>query len=147
MPLKEILFQAATVPWKLTVCPVVVATKTRAPVPVFTKFVAGVAMLPATFNCEVEAAKVKVITASRAPSPAPVAKLRQVTVVVVGMVTVNVLVPTLLLTSNITSSTAVGTLAPLAPPDVALQLVVLVVFQVPVPPTQYLSAISQPWVD
>lgn len=37
-------------------------------------------------------------------------------------------------------SAAVGTLAPVAPPDVALQLVVLDVFQVPVPPTQYLFA-------
>jgi hypothetical protein len=40
-----------------------------------------------------------------------------------------------------TSSAAVGTLAPLAPPEVADQTVVLVVFHVPVPPTQYLSAI------
>ena len=42
--------------------------------------------------------------------------------------------------SKKTLSDTVGTLAPLAPPLVALQLVVLVVFQVPVPPTQYLSA-------
>jgi hypothetical protein len=43
--------------------------------------------------------------------------------------------------SKNTSSADVGTLAPPAPPLVALQLVVLDVFQVPVPPTQYLSAI------
>jgi hypothetical protein len=43
--------------------------------------------------------------------------------------------------SKKTLSATVGTLAPLAPPLLALQLVVLVVFHVPVPPTQYLSAI------
>lgn len=35
----------------------------------------------------------------------------------------------------------VGTDAPLAPPEDADQFVVLLVFQVPVPPTQYLFAI------
>jgi hypothetical protein len=44
---------------------------------------------------------------------------------------------------TITASTAVGTLAPPPPPDVALQLVVLLASQVPEPPTQYLSAIIQ----
>ncbi len=39
------------------------------------------------------------------------------------------------------SSTAVGADAPLAPPDDADQLAVLLVFQVPAPPTQYLFAI------
>jgi hypothetical protein len=43
--------------------------------------------------------------------------------------------------SKKTLSATVGTLAPLGPPLLALQLVVLVVFHVPVPPTQYLSAI------
>jgi hypothetical protein len=38
--------------------------------------------------------------------------------------------------SKTTSSAAVGTLAPAVPPDVADHLVVLVVFHVPVPPTQ-----------
>ena len=42
--------------------------------------------------------------------------------------------------SNITLSAAVGTLAPPEPLDVVDQLVVLVVFHVPVPPRQYLSA-------
>ena len=46
--------------------------------------------------------------------------------------------------SKNTSSTMVGTLAPLAPPVVALQLVVDDVFQVPAPPTQYLLAITGP---
>jgi hypothetical protein len=41
----------------------------------------------------------------------------------------------------ITLSAAVGTDAPAAPPDVADQFVVDEVFQVPVPPRQYLSAI------
>ena len=43
--------------------------------------------------------------------------------------------------SKKTQSATVGTLAPLGPPLLVLQLVVLVVFHVPVPPTQYLSAI------
>lgn len=38
--------------------------------------------------------------------------------------------------SKITLSTDVGADAPLAPPDVADQFMVLEVFQVPVPPTQ-----------
>jgi hypothetical protein len=47
------------------------------------------------------------------------------------------------LLSKNTLSAAVGTDAPLAPPDVADQLVVVVLSQVPVPPTQYLLAITQ----
>jgi hypothetical protein len=46
-----------------------------------------------------------------------------------------------LLVSIITSSDAVGTDAPLAPPDVADQLVVEEASHVPFPPTQYLEAI------
>ncbi len=38
-----------------------------------------------------------------------------------------------------TSSNTVGMEAPTAPPDVVLQLLTLEVFQVPVPPTQYLT--------
>ena len=41
-------------------------------------------------------------------------------------------------------SAAVGTDAPGAPPDVADQFAVLEVFQVPEPPTQYLSAMFTP---
>jgi hypothetical protein len=43
-----------------------------------------------------------------------------------------------------TSSPDPGTLAPLGPPDVVDQLAILVVSQVPVPPTQYLSATVTP---
>jgi hypothetical protein len=43
--------------------------------------------------------------------------------------------------SIITASAAVGTEAPLEPPEAVDQLVVDDVFQVPVPPTQYLLAI------
>jgi hypothetical protein len=43
-----------------------------------------------------------------------------------------------------TSSVAVGAVAPAAPPEVAAQCVV-VVSQVPVPPTQYLDAIKNPY--
>ena len=42
-----------------------------------------------------------------------------------------------------TASAAVGTDAPPAPPEAVDQLTVLVAFQVPVPPTQYLFAIIQ----
>jgi hypothetical protein len=44
----------------------------------------------------------------------------------------------------ITSSALVGTEAPPAPPEVADQFVVLVEFQVPEPPTQYLVAMLTP---
>ena len=47
------------------------------------------------------------------------------------------------LESKIASSAVVGAEAPLAPPDVADQFVVLLASQVPVPPTQYLAAILQ----
>ena len=46
--------------------------------------------------------------------------------------------------SKNTESAAVGTDAPLAPPEDADQLVVDEVFHVPVPPTQYLFAIITP---
>ena len=44
--------------------------------------------------------------------------------------------------SKNTESDAVGTAAPLEPPEEADQFVVDDVFQVPVPPTQYLFAIN-----
>jgi hypothetical protein len=43
--------------------------------------------------------------------------------------------------SNITLSAEVGTDAPLGPPELEDQTDVELLFQVPVPPTQYLSAI------
>jgi hypothetical protein len=60
---------------------------------------------------------------------------------------VNVTVPVPERLSNITSSAIVGTDAPPAPPEVADQFVVDVVFQVPVPPRQYLSAICNPYAS
>jgi hypothetical protein len=51
-------------------------------------------------------------------------------------VTLIVTVPVPELASNITSSATVGKEAPEAPPDVADQFVVKVLFQVPEPPTQ-----------
>jgi hypothetical protein len=50
------------------------------------------------------------------------------------------------LASKKTSSTAVGALAPPAPPVVADQFVVLVLSQVPVPPTQKRLGIFSPSV-
>ena len=50
----------------------------------------------------------------------------------------------LLLLLIITSSTIVGAEAPPAPPEVADQFVVLLVSQVPEPPTQYLVAMLTP---
>jgi hypothetical protein len=55
---------------------------------------------------------------------------------VFAIVTVNAPVPTFELALKNTLSDAVGTDAPLAPPDDADQLAVLVLSQVPVPPTQ-----------
>jgi hypothetical protein len=53
-----------------------------------------------------------------------------------AIVTVKAPVPVFELASKNTLSAAVGTDAPVAPPDESDQLVVLVLFQVPVPPTQ-----------
>jgi hypothetical protein len=53
-----------------------------------------------------------------------------------AIVTVNAVVPTFEFASKNTLSAAVGTEAPPAPPDVADQLVVLVLSQVPVPRIQ-----------
>jgi len=54
---------------------------------------------------------------------------------------VNEPVPTFELASKYTSSEVVGAEAPLAPPELVDQLVVDELVQLPVPPTQYLSAI------
>lgn len=62
--------------------------------------------------------------------------------VVLVAVTVNAVVPVLELASKNTLSTDVGAEAPAPAPDDIAQFVVEVEFQVPVPPTQYLSAIS-----
>ena len=58
-----------------------------------------------------------------------------------SMVTVYAVDGELLALLKVTVSADVGALAPLAPPEEALQLVVVVLFHVPDPPTQYLSAI------
>ena len=57
---------------------------------------------------------------------------------------VNVTVPVPEFPSNCGVSPAIGTDAPPAPPDVADQFAVLVLSQLPVPPTQYLFAIRSP---
>ena len=62
--------------------------------------------------------------------------------VVLVAVTVNAVVPVLELASKNTLSTDVGAEAPALAPDDIAQFVVEVEFQVPVPPTQYLLAIS-----
>jgi hypothetical protein len=63
-------------------------------------------------------------------------------VALLPIVKVNGLVPVFELASKKTSSTEVGAVAPLAPPEEADQLVVDELVHVPVPPTQYLFAIS-----
>ena len=84
---------------------------------------------------------------------APLVTVATVTVLVKEVIIENDAVPTkllprvttyavaLLALSKNTLSTDVGTLAPLAPPEEALQCVVSLEFHVPAPPTQYLSAI------
>jgi hypothetical protein len=89
-------------------------------------------ILPATLS-------VGVVPSANVTVPAETVKLRQASAPV--MVTVKV-PPELL--SKITLSAAVGTAATVLPPLVVRQFVVRVVFQVPVPPTQYLSAMATP---
>jgi hypothetical protein len=69
-----------------------------------------------------------------AKSPATLVKLKVAHVIVVAAAVVTVTTPEF--KSNIALSTDVGTDAPLAPPEVADQLAVLVVSHVAVPPTQ-----------
>jgi len=129
------MFDAQLVPLKSTVLPVATAVKLVFPVYVRVKFVAGKRKLPYML---IEVVPAIVIT----PSTAVASKSKQFAVAV-AKVTVKAAVPVFELASKNTLSTRVGTVAPLAPPDEADQLVVLVPFQVPVPPTQYLFAITQ----
>ena len=76
------------------------------------------------------------------PSTADASKSAH-TAATVAIVTVKAPVPVLELASKNTLSADVGTDAPVAPPDEADQFAVFVPFQVPVPPTQYLLAITQ----
>jgi len=115
-------------PLVVIVLPVVVALNVVVPVYVRVKFVAWKVKLPLTVKPTVPA---KVIT----PSSPEAVKLLQ-TGVTVAIVTVNMPVPTLELASKNTSSAAVGTDAPNAPPLVADQLFVLVPSQFPEPNTQ-----------
>jgi hypothetical protein len=131
----NVMFDAQLVPLKSTVLPVATAVKLVFPVYVLVKFVAGKRKLPYMFMLTDPAI---VIT----PSTAVASKSKQFAVAV-AKVTVNAAVPVFELASKKTLSTRVGTDAPLAPPEEAAQLVVLVPFQVPVPPTQYLFAITQ----
>jgi hypothetical protein len=113
----------------------VVAERVIVPVIVVVTFVTGIDIFPATVIPNVPA---KVITPSSGELPGDTVKSKHVRALVT--VTVNAPVPILLLASKNTLSAAVGAEAPAVPPDVALQFVVVVV-QLPVPPTQYLSAI------
>lgn len=126
-PLKVIALARLTP--ALTVQPVVVALKVIAPVYVRVTPVDAIAKLPDIANAA-EPAMVAL------PDAGPdMLKLRQ-TGVVVRVHVYNVALDKLL---KKTSSAAVGTVAPPPPPEVALQCVV-VVSQLPVPPTQYLFA-------
>jgi hypothetical protein len=94
--------------------------------------------------------ELQVVVADKVNEPAqfnvgvvPVANVNDDPVVVILLqanAPVMVIVPDPELALKNTSSAVVGTEAPVDPPDVADQLAVEEVFQVPVPPTQYLSA-------
>jgi len=115
-------------PLVVTMLPVVVELNVVVPVYVRVKFVAGKVRLPDTFKLIFEPAKV--ITPSRPDA----VKLLQTLVVLI--VTVNAVANTFEFASKYTSSAAVGTDAPPAPPDEADQLTVLVASHVPVPRIQ-----------
>jgi hypothetical protein len=120
-------------PFVVMVLPVLVDRNLILPeVPLTERLVAGNVMEPKQFKVELPIANV--IVPSR---PDAVKSLHTE----FETVTVNAPVPVFELASKNTLSTDVGALAPPAPPEVSDQLVVLVVFQVPVPPRQYLSAI------
>ena len=116
-------------PLVVTVLPVVVALNVVVPVQLRVKFVAGNDSDPLTVKPMLVPASVI------APSRPDAVKSLQ-TLGVVAIVTVKAPVPTFELASKNTLSAAVGTEAPLAPPDDADQFAVLVPSQVPVPPTQ-----------
>jgi len=91
-----------------------------------------------------EIAKVGVVPVEKLTVPAVTLKSRQVSAPVIVTVYVADW-------SKNTESEAVGTLAPDDPPEVADQLAVLDVLQVPLPPTQYLFAMyylfRRCWID
>jgi hypothetical protein len=104
------------------------------------KFVAGNVRLPDTVK------PIPVPASVIAPSrPDAVKSLH--TLGEFAIVTVNAVANTFEFASKNTLSDAVGTDAPPTPPDDADQLVVLVESQVPVPRTQYLSAITLPQIE
>jgi hypothetical protein len=89
--------------------------------------------VPATKDILPDTARVGVVPVAKVTVPADTVISKQSKAPVI----VTVYVPAW---SKNTESAAVGTEAPPAPPEVALQLVVRVVFQVPAPPRQYLFA-------
>ena len=103
-------------PLVVTVLPVVVALNVVVPVYVAEKFVAGNVRLPDTVNPILVPASVIV------PSRPDAVKLLH-TLGVVAIVTVNAPVPTFELASKNTLSVAVGTDAPVAPPEDVDQLI------------------------
>ena len=112
------------VPLVVIVLPVVVALNVIAPV--------AFQNVPATSDILPDTASVPVLLKVTVPADTVISKQSNAPVIVTVYV---------LAWSKNTESAAVGTLAPLGPPEVADHTVVLVVFQVPVPPTQYLFAI------
>ena len=113
------------VPLVVIVLPVVVERNVIVPVLFQT--------VPATKDILPDTARVGVVPVAKVTVPADTVISKQVNVPVIVTVYVDAW-------SKNTESAAVGALAPLEPPELALQLVVVVV-QVPVPPTQYLFAI------
>jgi len=105
-------------------------TRPVAPAAVTTRFETGNSTFPETVRFKAPPASVMVPTTSRTiRSSAKIATL-------VSVLTVNEFVPVLEFLSKKTLSEAVGTEAPAVPPEDADQLVVLVEFHVPDPPTQ-----------
>ena len=127
-------------PLVVTVLPVVVALNVVVPLYERVKFVVGQNNDPLTVKPMLVPASV--IVPSR---PDAVKSLH--TLGVFAIVTVNAVANTFEFASKNTLSDAVGTENPPAPPLVSDQLTVLVASQVPVPRTQYLSAITLPQME
>ena len=128
-PLNVISAPNAT-PLVVTVLPVVVALKVVVPVYVRVRLVAGKERLPDTVNPILVPASV--IVKSRPDAVKSLQSRGEFAIVTIK------LPPASLPASKITLSAAVGTDAPLAPPEDADQFAVFVELQEPVPPTQYL---------
>ena len=137
IPLKTTEVPKVT-PFVVIVLPVVVAAKVTVLLEIC-KLLGDKVQLPNIDNVVTS----RVIAPSNALAPVPKLILLQTAK---EQLTVNEPVPTLELLSKITSSADVGKPAPPLPPEPLAQLVVDDAFQVPVPPTQYLSAIIQPVV-